>query len=1218
MANERTKLYSAASGYNSLDSSGVSHRFTAEKIFQNDKRIHEKLSIEHSAKLGTYNGVFLPTALNVLSILMFLRFGLIVGQLGVVGALFTLMLCYSINLLTTLSVSAIATNGIVRTGGAYYMISRSLGPEFGGSIGLIFYFGQVLNSALNVVGLIEPLINNFGQSNGKIANWLPESYAYSILYSTLILFICVAISLVGADLVSKAAVLLFFILIASIISIPVSAIFVSPFNVPGLDSFYSGLSWSTFVGNLMPHFTKHAAGSQMNSKENFADLFGIFFPATAGILAGASMSGSLKNPSASIPSGTLSGLLVTFICYAVVIVSMGASIPRDLLHKDVLVVQTVSFAQVIIILGEVSTALFSVIMGVVGAAEILAAISKDAIIPGLTIFNNKKNNPVKAILFSWILIQGFLFANINQIATLITMAFLMTFIVINVACFLLEISAAPNFRPSFAYFNRTTAVSGVLSCFGAMFIVDGLSASMVIFCLLFLIIFIHYVCPPKPWGDVSQTLIYHQVRKYLFKLRQDNIKYWRPQILLLVDNPRTCWNLMQFCNHLKKGGLYILGHVIVSTKDSFEDNFDGYVKEKKAWVKLRDMLSLKAFVQFSVSTSLPWGVKNIFLGSGLGSMKPNIIVIGFLDLSNQKSFGGDSAGDPVIDPKSIERFNPAYNLQVTASDVTLPTDACKRERRIKITEWVQSIEELLLMNANVAVAKGFPRLEIPGKFSHEVDEEDKRIIDLYPIQMSAEIADKSGKTILSTNFDTYTLILQLGAILTTVPQWKKTHRLRIVVFVEENKDVEEERARVDSLISVLRINAEIIVKAFNSGEFGFYNYIVKNQCLDKKVAKKVNKALQNNEWWQEISALRSQHDEGGNLNNVMNLNSPVSLDNSIADHGKSNITLSRLQRLGVKLNMRTNRLLHSHIHENSPAYSSESDADDEFGSDGYDSDPGSKLQKAKPSSLANEKRMRRSTFSNNAGRGGNRNDVKFSREIITSPKSPIFEKTSAKFGTKQEENGETKHLKRPAVSRQGSMHSYTSLRSYAKPNFSSQSMPKSKVNEEACGNEPSFMFTEDDNESVKSRASSGKTKKTRKAEDSKRKNEEGNVKKPVETEASGYSETSNSQFLTDSGVSSDSANEQTVEDVSDEEFDINDLTFNVVPARAQHMILNQLMMKLSKNSSIIFSTLPTPPSKCHKSTKSSVEYVETLDLWCKGLPPVFLINSRTMTVTTAL
>lgn len=100
---------------------------------------------DRNSKLGTFNGVFVPTTLNVLSILMFLRFGFIIGQAGILGIFGLLFISFSIDLLTTLSISAISTNGTVRGGGAYYMISRSLGPEFGGSIGIVFYIGQILN-----------------------------------------------------------------------------------------------------------------------------------------------------------------------------------------------------------------------------------------------------------------------------------------------------------------------------------------------------------------------------------------------------------------------------------------------------------------------------------------------------------------------------------------------------------------------------------------------------------------------------------------------------------------------------------------------------------------------------------------------------------------------------------------------------------------------------------------------------------------------------------------------------------------------------------------------------------------------------------------------------------------------------------------------------------------------------------------------------------------
>lgn len=121
----------------------------------------------------------------------------------------------------------------------------------------------------------------------------------------------------------------------------------------------------------------------------------------------------------------------------------------------------------------------------------------------------------------------------------------MTFLVTNLACFLLKIGSAPNFRPSFHWFNWQTAAVGTIACGATMFFVDGLYASGCVVLLMMIFLLIHYTTPPKPWGDVSQGLIYHQTRKYLLRLRQEHVKFWRPQILLLVNDPRRQYKLIQ-------------------------------------------------------------------------------------------------------------------------------------------------------------------------------------------------------------------------------------------------------------------------------------------------------------------------------------------------------------------------------------------------------------------------------------------------------------------------------------------------------------------------------------------------------------------------------------------------------------------------------------------------------------------------------------------------
>ena len=697
-----------------------------------------------------------------------------------------LIAAYAINLITTFSLSAIASNGTVRGGGAYYLISRSLGPEFGGSIGVVFYLGFVFNTGLNAVGLIDCVKLNFGSVSGNWARILPESMWWLYLWSTIVLALCTVICLAGSSIFARASHGLLVILVISTLSIPLSALVVSPFESRELGIEFTGLSLTTFMGNLKPQLTRGAAGSQLNGRETFQDLFGILFPATGGIFAGASMSGDLKNPSKSIPKGTLYGLATTFVLYTLVILAMAATITRASFVRNANVIQDTNIHGVIILAGEVASSLFSTLMGVIGSAKLLQALARDNLLPGFWIFGQgtqKGDEPTYAIIITYIVAQVTMLCDLNQIASFVTMTYLvsalqqsvyilqdylgsnptgdkkeadilqMTFLVMNLACFLLKIGSAPNFRPSFHFFNWQTALAGTIVSGAAMFFVDGLYATGCVGILVIIFLIIHYSSPPKSWGDVSQNLIYHQVRKYLLRLRQEHVKFWRPQILLFVNDPRRQYKLIQFCNSMKKGGLYVLGHVIVT------DDFGGSVPEARrqqaAWTKYIDFSKIKAFVNIAISPGVEWGARNIVLSAGLGGMRPNIAVLGFYNLDDLRR------SQPLIDiPKMASPDSSPSQDKVarrdskdTKLDGLLPTDSCKTEAMMSVTSYVTILEDLLLrLQINVAVGKGFQDLEFP----HANGDHTKKYIDLWPIQMSAEIAAEGDDkhNVLTTNFDT--------------------------------------------------------------------------------------------------------------------------------------------------------------------------------------------------------------------------------------------------------------------------------------------------------------------------------------------------------------------------------------------------------------------------------------------------------------------------------
>jgi potassium/chloride transporter 9 len=160
----------------------------------------------------------------------------------------------------------------------------------------------------------------------------------------MLLFVTI-ISLVGSRAFSRASGILFVVLMLSSLSIPLSSLFVRPFSesiLPGGNIEYTGISFESLKGNLWPKFTTGAAGSgNPLRKETVASVFGVFFPATAGIFAGASMSGDLKNPSVSIPRGTLYGMGLTFFIYLAVIFALATTVTRTTFYTDINVLQDV-------------------------------------------------------------------------------------------------------------------------------------------------------------------------------------------------------------------------------------------------------------------------------------------------------------------------------------------------------------------------------------------------------------------------------------------------------------------------------------------------------------------------------------------------------------------------------------------------------------------------------------------------------------------------------------------------------------------------------------------------------------------------------------------------------------------------------------------------------------------------------------------------------------
>jgi potassium/chloride transporter 9 len=324
--------------------------------------------------------------------------------------------------------------------------------------------------------------------------------------------------------------------------------------------------------------------------------------------------------------GTIWGLAFTASLYIISVLIIGSCIPRSILEQDPGYLHSWSILPEIYTLGVFTSAFSSVFGGIHGTAIILQSVLKDQILP-LPVWSY-----ATCVSITFWITQSLLIVidEVELIAPLVTQSNLLCFAIINLACFLLRIAGAPNFRPSFRYFNRFTAFLGLISCIVSMFWVDVSTAWLCFLLEIVLFILVHFFGEPKNWGDVSQSLMYHQVRKFLLKMdryRQLNVKLWRPHILLLVPHNNSSDELFQFINHLKKGSLFLIAQVLIG---KLEEQIGQYRLMNTTWGNKIEQLRVKAFIQVDISPDLRQGARSLMLGAGLGSMQIIVLVCIFM------------------------------------------------------------------------------------------------------------------------------------------------------------------------------------------------------------------------------------------------------------------------------------------------------------------------------------------------------------------------------------------------------------------------------------------------------------------------------------------------------------------------------------------------------------------------------------------------------------
>ena len=426
-----------------------------------------------------FGGVFTPCTLTILGVIMFLRFGYVVGQAGIICAVLIILISKLITLLTTLSLSAIATNTEVKGGGAYFLISRSLGVEFGGAIGLVFFLAQAISVAMYVIG--------FSEAFAASVPFEPSKVVVATICNVFV-FICVFI---GAGWTIRLQYFILAILVMSLISFYCGAI-------PAFDP-------QLFQTNLATSY----------NGEDFFTMFALFFPAVTGIMAGANMPGDLKDPARAIPTGTLWSILFTGLIYLSLALLMGGCRTSDVLANldgKGLVIADMSYWPFLITAGVFAATLSSALGSMMGAPRILQAFAKDNVFKSLRPFasgTGETNEPRRAVVLTFLISQGaiILVSDLNTIAPLITMFFMITYGLLNLATFYEAITKNPSYRPRFRFSHWVTSLAGTIGCLGVMFLIDWRWASVSIIGMTCLYFYISQKEVETRWGDLQRRSV---------------------------------------------------------------------------------------------------------------------------------------------------------------------------------------------------------------------------------------------------------------------------------------------------------------------------------------------------------------------------------------------------------------------------------------------------------------------------------------------------------------------------------------------------------------------------------------------------------------------------------------------------------------------------------------------------------------------------------------
>lgn len=541
-------------------------------------------------KFGTFGGVFTPSILTILGVIMYMRLGWVVGNAGLIGAILLIVVAHVISITTGLSISSIATDKKVGAGGVYYVLSRSLGLPIGGAIGVTLWIATALSIALYLVGFSESFNAYLG---------LDISINGIRIAGTIALAALATIAIISTAVAIKAQ---YFIMAAIVLS---------------LISIFAG-TWE-FAPESVPSFGPPEGITMMA-------VFAILFPAVTGFTAGIAMSGDLEDPKKSIPGGTIAAIAVGFVVYTVLAIFMAYAVEPEMLRNDYNILMRIAIFAPVVVAGIWGATLSSALGGILGGPRILQAMSIDRITPRLFATGVGKDKEPRNALFITLVIAecGVLIGELDMIAEVCSMFYLAAYGIINLS-FFLESWASADFSPSFKV-KRWVGLLGFIATFAVMFQLNPGAMVAAFIVIGGIYAYLQRKQLALSSGDVWTSVWSSLVLKGLKKMdsTEDSSRNWKPNILLFTGGTKNRPHLIEISKA-------IAGKVGMVSNFDLVENPEAEVLFPKHKQSVHDPVLLEhgIFGRKQEVKNIFKGIETIASTYGFSGVEPNTVMLGW-------------------------------------------------------------------------------------------------------------------------------------------------------------------------------------------------------------------------------------------------------------------------------------------------------------------------------------------------------------------------------------------------------------------------------------------------------------------------------------------------------------------------------------------------------------------------------------------------------------